>query len=217
MALDKETLQNLRQDYRRAHLSEDQINPNPVEQFSRWFSEAMSAEIIEPNAMTLSTATADGKPSARIMLLKGFDERGFIFYTNYESRKGIEIDENPYAALTFFWLELQRQVRIEGKLERISEEESTQYFHVRPRKSQIGAHASAQSRQIQNREELESKLESLELSFEDTEVIPKPHYWGGYLLKPTFIEFWQGGSGRLHDRIAYTQEGNTWVTARLAP
>lgn len=217
MALDKETLQSLRQDYQAASLSEDDININPIDQFSKWFSEAMTAEIREPNAMTLSTANAAGRPSARIMLLKGFDERGFVFYTNYESRKGHELEENPFAALTFFWLELQRQIRIEGKLEKISEEESTQYFHVRPRKSQIGAHASAQSTKIQSRTALQEKLVRLEEEFKNTELIPKPAYWGGYIVKPDFIEFWQGGSGRLHDRIAYELEESTWKISRLAP
>lgn len=217
MTLDKETIQNLRQDYRAASLSESEIHKNPIDQFAKWFSEAMDCQIKEPNAMTLSTATANGKPSARIMLLKSFDNNGFIFYTNFNSRKGHELDENPFAALTFFWLDLERQIRIEGALTKLPYEEAQKYFHVRPRKSQVGAYASAQSSEIPSRKYLETKRLELEEQFKDTEVIPMPEHWGGYVVKPTFIEFWQGGSGRLHDRIAYTLENNNWKIARLAP
>ncbi|WP_374164930.1 pyridoxamine 5'-phosphate oxidase [Arcticibacter sp. MXS-1] len=217
MTLNNETIQNLRQEYRAATLSETEVAPDPISQFSKWFSEALASSLTEPNAMTLATATADGKPSARIMLLKGFEERGFIFYTNYLSRKGQEITKNPYASLVFFWQELERQVRIEGILEKIDEKESERYFHSRPRGSQIGAHASPQSREIAGRQVLEKNIEQLEEKYKDGAEIPKPPHWGGYIVKPTFVEFWQGGRGRVHDRIAYRLENNTWKIVRLAP
>ncbi len=217
MTLNNETIQNLRQEYRSATLSETEVAPDPIGQFSKWFAEALSSGIAEPNAMTLATATADGKPSARIMLLKGFDNEGFIFYTNYLSRKGQEITKNPNAALVFFWLELERQVRIEGTLEKLDEKESEKYFHSRPRGSQIGAHASPQSREIHDREVLQKNLLLLEEKYKDAAEIPKPPHWGGYIIKPTFVEFWQGGQGRLHDRIAYQKENNLWRIIRLAP
>lgn len=217
MTLNNETIQNLRQEYRAATLSETEVAPDPISQFSKWFSEALASSLTEPNAMTLATATADGKPSARIMLLKGFEERGFIFYTNYLSRKGQEITKNPYASLVFFWQELERQVRIEGILEKIDEKESERYFHSRPRGSQIGAHASPQSREITGRQVLEENIEQLEEKYKDGAEIPKPPHWGGYIVKPTFVEFWQGGRGRVHDRIAYRLENNTWKIVRLAP
>lgn len=217
MTLNKEIIQNLRQEYRSATLSEKEVNPEPIGQFAKWFADAMESKLHEPNAMTLSTATKDGKPSARIMLLKGFEERGFIFYTNYLSRKGSEIEENPYAALTFFWLELERQVRIEGVLEKLEAAESEQYFHSRPKGSQIGAHVSRQSQVIASRDQLTSTMTELEEQYKDVSELPKPDYWGGYVLKPTMIEFWQGGQGRLHDRIVYTLENNEWKIARLAP
>lgn len=217
MALDKEFVQSLRQDYRAATLSESDVNKNPIDQFAKWFNEAVNSEVKEPNAMTLSTATVNGRPSARIMLLKSFDDKGFVFYTNFQSRKSQELAENPYAALTFFWLELERQVRIEGKLEKLSYEVAQEYFHVRPRKSQIGAYASPQSSEIPDKKFLENRRLEMEENFKNTAVIPMPEHWGGYLLKPDFIEFWQGGSGRLHDRIAYSLEADNWRIARLAP
>lgn len=217
MTLSNETIQNLRQEYRSATLSEREVSPNPIIQFSQWFSEALSAGLYEPNAMTLATATAEGKPSARIMLLKGFDDKGFTFYTNYLSRKGQEITKNPQAALVFFWRELERQVRVEGTLEKLDEKESEQYFHSRPRGSQIGAHASPQSREITGREVLQKNLQQLEEKYKEGTEIPKPPHWGGYVVKPTFIEFWQGGQGRLHDRIAYRLDNNQWKIVRLAP
>ncbi|MGX5691012.1 pyridoxamine 5'-phosphate oxidase [Arcticibacter tournemirensis] len=217
MTLSNETIQNLRQEYRSATLSEKEVAPDPISQFSKWFSEALASSLTEPNAMTLATATADGKPSARIMLLKGFEEKGFVFYTNYLSRKGQEITKNPVAALVFFWQELERQVRIEGILEKIEEKESEKYFHSRPRGSQIGAHASPQSREIPGREVLQKNLQQLEEKYKEGVEIPKPPHWGGYIVKPTFVEFWQGGQGRLHDRIAYRLENNHWNIIRLAP
>lgn len=217
MTLSNETIQNLRQEYRSATLSEKEVAPDPISQFSKWFSEALASSLTEPNAMTLATATADGKPSARIMLLKGFEDKGFVFYTNYLSRKGQEITKNPVAALVFFWQELERQVRIEGILEKIDEKESEKYFHSRPRGSQIGAHASPQSREISGRDVLQKNLQQLEEKYKEGVEIPKPPHWGGYIVKPTFVEFWQGGQGRLHDRIAYRLENNHWNIIRLAP
>lgn len=217
MTLSKETIQNLRQEYRSATLSEKDVAPDPMSQFSKWFSEALVSGIKEPNAMTLATATADGKPSARIMLLKGFEETGFTFYTNYLSRKGQEITKNPSAALVFFWLELERQVRIEGTLEKLEEKESERYFHSRPRGSQIGSAASPQSREIEGREVLEKNILQLEEKYKDGAEIPKPPHWGGYIVKPSYVEFWQGGQGRVHDRIVYRKENNLWKIVRLAP
>lgn len=218
MTLNNEIIQNLRQEYRSATLSEKEVAADPIAQFSKWFSEAMSSGLTEPNAMTLATATADGKPSARIMLLKGFEDRGFIFYTNYLSRKGQDITKNPSAALVFFWQELERQVRVEGIIEKLDEKESEKYFHSRPRMSQLGAIASPQSREIEGKDFLLKNLHQLEEKYKEGVEIPKPPHWGGYLVKPYYVEFWQGGLGRLHDRIAYKKtENNSWKTIRLAP
>lgn len=215
--MNQEELQNLRQDYSAAELSEETIDINPIKQFDTWFNEAIAAKVLEPNAMTLSTATPDGRPSARIVLLKGFDNSGFMFYTNYLSRKGKEIAKNPLGALTFFWGDLERQVRIEGTIEKISREKSDQYFHSRPKKSQLGALASPQSQEITGRESLEEKMAQLEAEYADIEV-PKPSFWGGYVLKPRLIEFWQGRRSRLHDRILYKKiDNNNWKKVRLAP
>jgi pyridoxamine-phosphate oxidase len=215
--MNQEELQNLRQDYSAAELSEEIIDINPIKQFDTWLNEAIAAKVLEPNAMTLSTATPDGRPSARIVLLKGFDNSGFMFYTNYLSRKGKEIAKNPLGALTFFWGDLERQVRIEGTIEKISREKSDQYFHSRPKKSQLGALASPQSQEITGRESLEEKMAQLEAEYADTEV-PKPSFWGGYVLKPRLIEFWQGRRSRLHDRILYKKiDNNNWKKVRLAP
>jgi len=216
MELTKESIQNLRQDYRSAQLAEADVDQNPVAQFGKWFKEAIDSKLVEPNVMTLATADLSGKPTARILLLKGFDDNGFVFYTNYASNKGRQLDENPQAAMVFFWAELERQVRIEGTITKVSAEESTAYFHSRPKGSQIGASASPQSTVIPNREVLEAKVEELSAAFEEKEV-PRPEHWGGYILKPAHIEFWQGRSSRLHDRITYTQENNVWTIKRLAP
>ncbi|MDB5157051.1 MAG: pdxH [Mucilaginibacter sp.] len=215
--MNKEELQNLRQDYSAATLSETSINANPIKQFDTWFNEALEAKIHEPNAMTLATATTDGRPSARIVLLKGFDANGFAFYTNYLSRKGKELTKNPNAAIVFFWGRLERQVRIEGTIEKLSKEQSERYFHSRPKLSQIGALASPQSQEIAGRDELEAKMSQLEGEYADKEV-PKPSFWGGYILKPRLVEFWQGRSSRMHDRIVYKKIDNkTWKKVRLAP
>jgi pyridoxamine 5'-phosphate oxidase len=207
----------LRKEYTRSGLKESDTDPNPIEQFRRWFDEALAANLREPNAMTLATATPDGRPSARVVLLKGFDERGFVFYTNYEGRKGRELETNPYAALVFYWGELERQVRIEGHVSRISEEESDAYFAGRPRGSQLGAWASEQSRPIKDRGALEERLRELEAEYEGCEV-PRPPFWGGYRVEPETIEFWQGRENRLHDRLLYRRlEDGGWRRERLQP
>jgi pyridoxamine 5'-phosphate oxidase len=215
--MNQQELQNLRQEYSAESLSETTININPIKQFDIWFNEAIEAKLPEPNAMTLATATHDGRPSARIVLLKGFDATGFVFYTNYLSRKGKEIMKNPLGAITFFWGELERQVRIEGTIEKLSKEESEKYFHSRPVGSQLGALASPQSQEIPNREILEEKMSRLETEYAGKEI-PKPSFWGGYVLKPRMIEFWQGRNSRLHDRILYKKIDNkNWKKVRLAP
>ncbi|WP_158826302.1 pyridoxamine 5'-phosphate oxidase [Mucilaginibacter lacusdianchii] len=215
--MNQQDIQNLRQDYRAASLSENDADNDPIKQFEKWFDEAIKAQIYEPNAMTLATATPNGRPSARVLLLKGFGPDGFAFYTNYMSRKGREIAKNPWAAMTFFWGPMERQIRIEGTLEKLSKEQSEQYFHSRPKGSQIGALASPQSQEIAGREVVESKWQQLETEYAD-KAIPKPAYWGGYVLKPQLIEFWQGRSSRLHDRILYKKsDKKTWKKVRLAP
>ena len=215
--MNQQELQNLRQDYTAATLSENDTKGDPINQFEQWFNEALAAKLHEPNAMTLATATTNGKPSARIVLLKGFNQNGFIFYTNYLSRKGKEITKNPQGAITFFWGELERQVRIEGTIEKLSKEDSERYFHSRPKGSQIGAVASPQSQEIEGREGLEKKWSELEAEYEGKEV-PKPSFWGGYILNPQLVEFWQGRSSRLHDRILYKKvDKKSWKKVRLAP
>lgn len=216
MELTKENIQNLRQDYRAAELSEADIDKNPIAQFAKWFKDALEAKLYEPNVMTLATADLTGKPSSRILLLKGFDEEGFVFFTNYNSKKGKDLQENPQAAMQFFWPELERQVRIEGMVTKATAEASTAYFHSRPKGSQIGASASPQSTVIPNREILEDRVKELTASYQETEV-PRPEHWGGYVLKPSHIEFWQGRPSRLHDRITYTSVNGVWTINRLAP
>jgi pyridoxamine 5'-phosphate oxidase len=215
--MNQEYLQNLREDYTGPSLSEGNSKADPIKQFEIWFNEAQEANVPELNAMTLSTATYDGRPSARIVLLKGFYDAGFIFYTNYLSRKGKEITKNPVGALTFFWPGMDRQIRIEGTLEKVSKEQSDKYFHSRPKNSQIGALASPQSQEIADRDSLEKKWNELATEYMDKEV-PKPSFWGGYILKPRLIEFWQGQPSRLHDRILYKKIDNkNWKKVRLAP
>ncbi len=212
------SLEDLREDYRIARLDEGDCETNPIEQFGKWFREAKTSHLKEPNAMTLATATRDGSPSSRIVLLKEFSEAGFFFYTNYESQKGRECETNPHVALTFFWAELERQVRVEGIVSRIDSGKSEAYFRSRPRGSRIGAWVSNQSESIENRAVLEKRLAELEFRFAGTDDIPPPAYWGGYCVRPARIEFWQGRSNRLHDRILYARdEPKGWKIGRLSP
>jgi pyridoxamine 5'-phosphate oxidase len=207
----------LRKEYTRAGLKESDAASGPIEQFRNWFDEALAADLHEPNAMTLATATPDGRPSARVVLLKGLDERGFVFYTSYEGRKGGELETNPYCALVFYWGELERQVRVEGRASRVSEEESDEYFGSRPRGSQLGAWASEQSRPVEGRGALEERLRGLEAEYEGREV-PRPPFWGGYRVEPEVVEFWQGRENRLHDRLVYRRSDNgEWGRERLQP
>ncbi len=217
MSVDKITVQNLRLDYKSASLLETDVQQNPITQFDIWFKQALDAQILEPNAMTLATASQNGMPQARIVLLKEFDAQGFVFYSNYNSQKGLALLKNPYAALVFFWGDLERQIRIEGVVERVSEAESDAYFKLRPRGSQLGALVSPQSTIIPNRHFLEDSLQKLEKKFNDKEI-PKPEHWGGFRVIPNKIEFWQGRRNRLHDRIVYThQKDGSWKIVRLAP
>jgi pyridoxamine 5'-phosphate oxidase len=208
-------LKNLRLNYERDQLIESNISINPFIQFKFWFDLVLTANISEPNAMTIATATKNGIPSARMVLLKGFDETGFTFFTNYESRKGKELLENPFASLLFWWREFERQVRIEGKIEKISRKESEEYFNLRPLKSRYGALSSRQSEVVENRVVLEKRFAELEIQF--GEKPPTPENWGGYKLVPNQFEFWQGRRDRLHDRICYEMVNNDWKIYRLQP
>jgi len=206
----------LREEYRHAALDEAQVDPDPIRQFAIWFEQAMSAQLKEPNAMALATAARDGFPSVRMVLLKGFDHLGFVFYTNYESLKGRELEQNPRAALCFYWVELERQVRISGDVTRTSRAESAQYFETRPPGSRIGAAASRQSSVLGSRRDLDRAAEALAERYPSGDV-PLPENWGGYLVAPDMLEFWQGRPNRLHDRIRYRREGPRWIIERLAP
>jgi pyridoxamine 5'-phosphate oxidase len=211
------SIADLRNEYSSQTLLENDVAADPIAQFQKWWDQVLASEISEPNAMTLASASADGFPSARIVLLKGFDERGFVFYTNYKSYKALQLEENPKACLVFFWKELERQVRISGIVARVSEEESDVYFNSRPVGSRIGAWASPQSQPIENREWLEQVFENKKEEFRHGKV-PRPPHWGGYLVKPVIVEFWQGRFSRLHDRIQYTlNENGDWKIERLAP
>lgn len=208
---------DLRREYTRSGLCESDAAADPIDQFRRWFDEALAADLHEPNAMTLATATPDGKPSARIVLLKGFDGRGFVFYTNYEGRKARELEQNSNCSLTFYWGELERQIRVEGRAVRVPEAESDAYFDSRPRGSRLGAWASEQSRPVESREKLEDRLKGLEEEYEKVEI-PRPPFWGGYRVEPEKMEFWQGRENRLHDRLLYSSSGaGEWETQRLQP
>ncbi len=217
MQLSNDPIANIRTEYKLQALSEEDTAANAFEQFAKWWSEARNSHLHEVNSMTLATATKEGIPSARIVLLKGFDARGFIFFTNYNSSKGKELAENPKASLLFFWKELERQIRIDGTVEKVSELESDIYFKSRPVGSKIGAWASAQSCVIESRKIIEENFAAYELKFGAREI-PRPPHWGGYIVKPSAMEFWQGRSSRLHDRIQYTLQPNgTWKRERLAP
>lgn len=212
------SIADMRTDYKKLSLNEDDVAKDPVDQFGRWWDEAIKSEIEEVNAMTLATADADGTPFARIVLLKDFDKKGFVFFTNYESHKGKQLSANPKACLVFFWKELERQVRIEGVVTKIAAAESDAYFQSRPAGSRIGAWASPQSETIASREIIEANVTEMQNRYGSSEI-PRPAHWGGYLVKPTAVEFWQGRSNRLHDRIYYTLDtsGSHWQISRLAP
>src|SRR5699024_7068662 len=206
----------LRREYYGPVLKQNNMADNPLEQFSHWFKEALADDLTDANAMALATATKEGKPSVRIVLLKDFGDSGFRFYTNYKGRKGIELNENPQASLCFYWAELNRQVRIEGTVEKTSRKNSADYFSQRPRKSQLAAHASLQDTELSSRKELKTHFEQAKQKFENKEVA-LPDYWGGYNLAPVSIEFWQGRPGRLHDRLVYIRKDDGWEMKRLAP
>lgn len=210
------SIADLRLNYTQERLDESDVDSDPIKQFQQWFEQTVAAQLPEPNAMTLATATKDGVPSARIVLLKGVDERGFVFYTNYESHKGNELAENPKAALVFLWKQLERQVRIEGRVEKVAAEEADEYFQSRPIESRLGAWTSDQSRVIPNREALEQRFEELKQKYQNQEI-PRPPHWGGYRVIPHLIEFWQGRPSRLHDRLCYRKKSDRWVIERLAP
>lgn len=210
-------LPNLRQEYSKSTLEVETIMKDPVKQFEKWFQEAVQSGVVEPNAMTVSTVKADGRPSSRILLLKGIENQKFVFFTNYQSSKGKELEQNPAVALNFFWPELERQVRIEGVAQRIDAARSEAYFQSRPRGSQIGAWSSPQSAVLDNRKILEERIHEIERRFEGKTVLPKPQQWGGYEVEPNLFEFWQGRESRLHDRIQFINDGKQWEIFRLAP
>ncbi|MGN6401980.1 MAG: pyridoxamine 5'-phosphate oxidase [Flavisolibacter sp.] len=211
------SIADLRQEYSSQSLLETDVATHPIEQFTKWWQQAVQSQIIEPNAMTLATASGDGMPSARIVLLKGFDENGFVFFTNYNSYKGMQLEENPKACLVFFWKELERQVRIVGLVRKLEAKDSDEYFHSRPAGSQIGAITSPQSQVIESRSWLDEHYLHVSEEFKNKEI-QRPSYWGGYVVKPVIIEFWQGRPSRLHDRIQYSlDENGSWKIERLAP
>ena len=209
-------LYNFRKDYKLDSLSKEEVDKNPISQFKKWMNEAISFKITEPNVMTLATSTPDGIPSARVLLLKSFNNDGFVFYTNYESRKADDLAKNPHACIVFDWHLMERQVRIEGVAKKVSSEESDKYFNERPEGSQMGAWISPQSTFIDDREELENRRVKIESMFKD-KLITRPPNWGGYVLKPHTIEFWQGRENRLHDRLIYIKADEEWILRRLAP
>jgi len=212
-----QSIANMRKVYKLQSLHEKDLDPNPIAQFKNWWQQAVESKLEEPNAMTLATCDVSGKPSARIVLLKEIKDNGFVFFTNYQSRKGKEIEKNPFVSLLFFWKELERQVRIEGEIKKIPATESDEYFNSRPIESRIGAWSSPQSTVINNRDILQKNVEKYTTQF-GTENIPRPDFWGGYIVEPYRIEFWQGRPGRLHDRFQYAvTENNEWIIKRLAP
>lgn len=207
---------DIRKDYQQQNLLETDVDANPFNQFSIWWDDAIKSKLDEVNAMTLATASSTGVPSARVVLLKSFSKEGFVFFTNYNSSKGHHLDENPNACLVFFWKELERQVRITGKAKKISETESDAYYQSRPAGSRIGAWASPQSQVISSREIIENNIAKYEAEFADGKISRPPH-WGGYIVEPSCIEFWQGRSNRLHDRLQYSLKEGSWIVERLAP
>ncbi|HYW31216.1 MAG TPA: pyridoxamine 5'-phosphate oxidase [Gemmatimonas sp.] len=210
------SIADIRTDYARAALGESDVDTDPIVQFQKWFDEAVNAQVHEPNAMCLATATPDAYPSARMVLLKGMDARGFVFYTDYRSRKGTELADNPHASLCFFWGELERQVRVAGSVQRVSRAESSAYFQSRPAESRIGAWTSHQSSVLTSRDALEQEQSEVRTRFADGEI-PLPEHWGGFRVVPDEIEFWQGRPSRLHDRIRFVLRGGAWVRERLSP
>ena len=211
------SIADLRKEYARESLTERDVDPDPIRQFMRWFDQARAAELLEPNAMALATATPEGHPSVRMVLLKAVDDRGFVFFTDYRSRKGRELEANPHASLAFWWDALQRQVRVEGTVSRVSVDESLSYFTSRPHGSKVGAWASMQSAVLNAREALEREVIRLMEKFPEGTEVPLPGHWGGYRVAPRTIEFWQGRVSRLHDRIRYHRDGDTWKLGRLSP
>lgn len=211
-----ESIAHLRRDHGVQPLELEDLDPDPIVQFGTWMEEALAEGLLLPNTMTLATAAPDGRPSARMVLLKGFDRDGFVFYTNYESRKGRELSVNPYAALVFYWARLERQVRVEGRVERVSSEDSDAYFASRPLESRLGAWASRQSAPLEARAELEDRLAQLEEQHSSGDV-PRPPHWGGWIVRPEAIELWQGRPNRLHDRFLYTRRDDGWDRTRLNP
>jgi pyridoxamine 5'-phosphate oxidase len=211
------TLSDIRREYSKASLDAANVLPDPINQFEKWFNEAIEAKVLEPNAMSLATINEDNRPSSRIVLLKGVEKNMFLFYTNYQSEKGKELENNPACALTFFWPELERQIRIEGVASRVDDARSEQYFQSRPRGSQVGAWTSPQSTIIESRKILEDRALEIEKKFEGQDKLPKPKQWGGFQVAPMVIEFWQGRPNRLHDRIQFCRVDEAWQVFRLAP
>ena len=210
-------LAEIRKEYSKATLDITNVAKDPIDQFTKWFDEAIKAKVLEPNAMSLATVSNDNRPSCRIVLLKGIEENKFLFYTNYQSHKGKELENNPVCALTFFWPELERQVRVEGIAGRVGENQSMEYFQSRPLGAQVSAWASPQSSIVENRTILEERVKQIEKRFEGDQVLPRPHQWGGYAVDPHMIEFWQGRENRLHDRLEYMRVEGSWKIHRLAP
>ena len=211
-------LSELRLNYQKGELHEDQVNANPHEQFLLWFNDALGAQLHEPYAMSLATANAEGRPHVRTVLLRGADENGYAFYTNYDSQKGLDLVANPYAQILFYWAEQERQIRISGRVVKISEQESADYYHKRPRDSQIAAHISTpQSGVIASRDELQQRFNDLHERVADQQTLDKPDFWGGYRIEPDYYEFWQGRPNRLHDRLCYEKIDGVWKLQRLMP
>lgn len=213
----KNAIHSLRNDYKLKELNESEVDKDPMEQFRKWFGEMLLQDFKEPTAVTLATSTRKGKPSVRTVLMKDYSSEGFLFFTNYSSRKGRELAQNPRAAMLFYWDKLERQIRIEGIVKKADKAISDHYFDSRPRQSRIGAIASPQSKVIPNRAVLEKKVEALQAKYRDDTRIPRPAGWGGYVFKPTYFEFWQGRTNRLHDRIVYTLSKGKWKRSRIAP